>query len=161
MSKDQDLQFVQSVKEVFDSVFKEYGFEFQNDAIWNGKGEYTVKASKTDLELIYYLGLTPTFYLFSLGINLLGQLAEKATLNKHYHSIGVTAIAKCLDKDYKYSPSRIQTKEELIEALKKEKVDLLKYCQGVLSGDVSTWSEVVNCLEEQRKRSGYKIHGRD
>ena len=161
MPKDNDIQFVQSIKQVFDPLFEDYGFELQNEAVWDGRGEYTVRASKADMALIFYLGLTPSSYLCSLGINLSGQLAEKATPNKHYRNIGVTAIATSLDGDYKYSPKYIQTKEELIEALQKEKEDLLKYCKLVLSGDVSIWSEVVNRLEDQRKKSSIKIHGRD
>ena len=154
MPKDPNIQFVESIKTVFSPVFKEYGFELQEEVTWNGAGEDTVRASKKDIALVYYLGHTPQFYLCSLGISLSGQLAERATPIKHYYNMSVAGIAHYLDENYKSTSINVYTKEDLIRALEQEKEVLLTYCKDVLSGDVSIWSELVKKSEAHRTKSG-------
>ncbi|MFN8411722.1 MAG: hypothetical protein U0Z26_04990 [Anaerolineales bacterium] len=157
MPKEANIQFVESIKTVFETVFKEYGFELEEKAIWNGAGEDTVKASKPDIELIYYLGHLPQFYTCSVGIRLSGQLAERATSLKYYYNMSIIEIAHYLDKNYEYNNIDVYTNEDLIRALEQEKETLLTYCAGILSGDVSTWSEAVKRSEEYRTGSGKEL----
>jgi hypothetical protein len=154
MPKEPDIQFLESIKRVFAPVFKEYGFELQEEVVWNGAGEDTVKAIKKDIALVYYLGHTPQFYLCSLGISLSGQLAQKATSIKHYYNMGVTGIAHYLDENYQFTGINVYNNEDLIRALEQEKEVLLTYCKNILSGDISVWSEVVKRSEEFRTKSG-------
>ena len=154
MFKNPDIQFVESIKKVFEPVFKEYGFELQEEAQWNGAGEDTVRASKKDITLVYYFGHTPQFYLCSMGISLSGELAERATSIRHYHNMGVTGIAHYLDKDFHFTGINVYTDEDLVNALEQEKEVLLKYCKEILSGNVSIWQEVVKRSEEYRTGSG-------
>ncbi len=154
MFKNPDIQFVESIKKVFDSVFKEYGFELQEELQWNGAGEDTIKASKKDITLVYYFGHTPEFYLCSIGISLSGELAERATSIRHYHNMTVTGIAKFLDKDFNPVRVNVYNNEDLVKALEQGKEVLLKYCKDILSGDVSSWTEVVKRSEEYRTDSG-------
>ncbi len=163
MPNDIDLQFLQSIKEIFDPVFKDYGFELQGESVWNGHGEYLVIATHGDITLDFYLTVIPlsSVRYCSLGIKLSGKLAKKATANKHYHSVDVMVIAKVLDPDFQHPSMEIRTGQELKEILQKEKECLLKYCKDILSGDVSKWQKVVKYLEEELKKSGIKIEGRD
>jgi hypothetical protein len=107
-------------------VFKEYRFELQGEAVWV-ENEDVVIARKGDLELLFHLGRSQLFYYCSLGIRLSGELAIKATPNSRYYSLGVAAIAKCLEPGYKRSPKAAQTNAELKELLEIEKADLLNY----------------------------------
>jgi hypothetical protein len=154
MYQNPDVQFLESVRKVFDPVFKEYGFELHEEVVWNGAGEDTVRASKGDISLVYFFGHTRRFYLCSLSIFLSGQLAERTTPIRHYHHMAVTSIAHYLDKDFQFSGIDIYTNEDLIRALEQEKEVLLKYCKDILSGDLSIWSEVVKRSEEYRTGSG-------
>ena len=67
-----------------------------------------------------------------------------------YRNLGVSVIAKCLDPDYKLSRKSPQTSEEVKQAFENRKEDLLKYCKGILSGDVSIWPTVVDRLKEMK-----------
>lgn len=157
MAKDPNLRFVESIKKVFDPVFSEYDLELQEEVVWNGAGEDTVRASKKDITLVYYLGHMPQFYLCSMGISLSGQLAEKATSIRHYHNMGVTGIAHYLDQDFHFTGINVYTNEDLIHALEQEKEALLKYCKDILAGDVSSWQKVVKRSEEYRTGSGKEL----
>ena len=152
-----DTELLASIIEIFDPVFKDYGFELQREVTWDGHGEYSVSASKRDIALNFYLVVIPMSrsYYCSLGLQLSGKLAREATHNQDRQNIDVMVIAECLDPDYQRPPMKIQTKQELQMILEREKEVLLKYCKGVLVGDVSIWSKVVNCLLEKRKSSGY------
>jgi hypothetical protein len=154
MFKNPDIQFLESIKKVFEPIFNEYGFELQEEVVWNGAGEDEIRATKKDIALVYYFGHTPRFYLCNVGIRLSGELAERATSIRHYHNMGVTGIAHYLDKDYNFTGIDVYTNEDLIQALEQEKEMLLKYCKDILSGDVSVWSEVVKRSEEYRTGSG-------
>jgi hypothetical protein len=154
MFKNPDIQFVESIKKVFEPVFKEYGFELQEEVVWNGAGEDEVRARKNDITLVYFLGHTRRSYLCSLSIFLSGQLAERTTPIRHYHHMAVTAIAHYLDKDFQFSGIDVYTNEDLIRALEQEKEVLLKYCKEILSGDLSIWPEIVERSEEYRTGSG-------
>ena len=148
MPKDPNIQFLPLIEEVFDSVFKEYGFEIQGDIGWV-ENEDVVTIKKNDIALIFHLGRAQLFYSCSLGIKLSGELAEKATSNLDYRGLGVTAIAKCLDASYKQSLKKAQTKEELKELLENNKEVLLKYCKDILLGDVSVWQSLVDCITDK------------
>ena len=125
MFKNPDVQFLESIRKVFEPVFREYGFELQEEVVWNGAGEDEVRARKNDIMLVYFLGHTPRFYLCSSSIFLSGQLAERTTPIQHYHHMAVTAIAHYLDKDFQFSGIDVYTNEDLIRALEQEKEVLL------------------------------------
>ena len=154
MFKNSEIQFLESIKKVFEPVFHEYGFELQDEVVWNGAGEDQVRARKDDITLVYFLGHTRQFYLCSLSIFLSGQLAEKTTPFRHYHHMAVTSIAHYLDKDFQFTGIQVYTNEDLIRALEQEKEVLLKYCREILSGDLSIWPEVIKRSEEYRTGSG-------
>ena len=165
MSKATDLQFRESIKEIFGSVFKDYSFELQGESLWDGHGEYFVTATHGDIALNFYLSVTPLSPVCycTLAIMLTGKLAEKATSNKRksHTGVDVMVIAERLDPDYKRPPGRIQTNQDLKEILEKEKECLLTYCQSILLGDVSIILKVVEELDEQARKSGIKIEGQD
>jgi hypothetical protein len=110
-------------------------------------GEYIVTAKKGDIELNFYLGLSQLLYYCSVGIKLSGELGERATPDPKARNIGVSAIAECLDPEYKLSKKASQTSEEVSQTFENRKEDLLKYCKDILSGDVSIWSIVLSRLE--------------
>ena len=150
MPKEKDVQFLPLIKETFSQVFEDYAFDLQNEAVWDGHGEYSVTAINGDIALIFYLSVLPQVYYCSLGIRVSGDLAKKATSNGKPRSIDVMVIANALDLDYKHPPMQIQTNEDLKRILEKEKECLLKYCQDILSGDVSNWSKVVSDLDKNK-----------
>ena len=154
MFKNPDVQFLESIKKVCGQVFDEYGFELQAEVVWNGAGEDEVRARKNDITLVYFLGHTRQSYLCSSSIFLSGELAEKTTPIRHYHHMAVTSIAHYLDKDFQFTGVRVYTNEDLVRALEQEKEVLLKYCKGILAGDLSIWPEVVKRSEEYRTGSG-------
>jgi len=154
MIENPDVQFLHSIREVFGSVFNDYEFELQNEAVWDGHGEYTVTASKGEIELKFYLGLARPIYLCDLWVKLSGTLAYKATPDKHRHNICVASIASYLDSDYKRPRQEIKNEKDLASELEREKEDLLKYCKDILLGDVAVWSDVVNYLAKESRKSG-------
>lgn len=151
MPKENNIPFLSLIKEIFDPIFKDYGFELQEEARWNGMGEYVVTAQKGELELSFYLGISQLFYYCDVGLELSGKLGERATADPKYRRIGVSVIAGCLDPEYKPSRKMPQTKDEVKQTFENCKEDLLKYCKGVLSSDVSIWPIVVKCLKEKKK----------
>lgn len=150
MPRENDIPFLPLIKEVFNSVFEDYGFELQEEAKWNGMGEYVITAQKENIELNFYLGISQLFYYCDVGLKLSGQLGERATGDPKFRRLGISVIAECLHPEYKPSRKMPQTKEEVKQAFENDKEDLLKYCKGVLSGDVSIWATVVKCLKEKR-----------
>lgn len=151
MPKEKDIPFLKIIEETFGSVFEDYGFELQDEAVWTGMGEYTITARKADIELNFYLGVSQLSYYCSAGIRLSGELGKRATTDSKYRNMGVSTIAKCLDPEYKPLRKSPQTSEEVRQKFENRKEDLLKYCKDILSGDVSTWQAVVNCLREKKK----------
>ncbi len=150
MPRENNIPFLPLIKEIFSSVFKDYGFNLQEVAIWNGMGEYVVTAQKDDIELNFYLGISQLFYYCDLGLKLSGELGERASTDPKYRSLDVSAIAECLDPAYKPPRKMPQTKEEVKQTFENQKAELLKYCKDVLSGDISIWPVVVKCLEKNR-----------
>ena len=148
MPKEKDIPFLSIIKETFGSVFEEYGFELQEEAVWTGMGEYIITAKNGDVALNFYLGLSQLFYLCSVGIKLSGELGERATPDSKYRNMGVSTIAECLDPEYKLSRKNPQTSEEVKQEFEDRKEDLLKYCKDILSGDVSVWPAIISRLKE-------------
>jgi hypothetical protein len=146
MPKENNIDFLSIIKEVFDPVFKEYGFTLNNELVWDGQGEDSVTASKDGMDLVFYIGVSQLFYYCSVGIKLSDHLAEKVTSRVKHRSLGVTAIAKALDPSYKARRKAAQTREEAREMFEAEKEALLKYCTDILSGDVSTWYRIVKSI---------------
>lgn len=66
MPKENNIPFLSLIKEIFDPIFKDYGFELQEEARWNGMGEYVVTAQKGELELSFYLGISQLFIIAML-----------------------------------------------------------------------------------------------
>jgi hypothetical protein len=156
MPKEPNIDLLPIIKEVFDSVFVDYGFELKSEAIWDGRGENVITASKGDMDLNFYLGTSPMFYYCSAGIKLSGNTAEKATPHVKYRSMGVSAIAKGLNPDYKRPTKGAQTKEDVKELFEAEKDDLLKYCKDILLGDVSSWSQIADQMAENWEKINNK-----
>lgn len=150
MPRENNIPFLPLIKEIFSSVLKDYGFDLQEEAIWTGMGEYVITAQKDDIELNFYLGTSQLFYYCDLGLKLSGELGKKATPDPKYRKLGVSVIASCLDPEYTHSRKMPQTKEEVKQTFEKQKAELLKYCIGVLSGDISIWPVVVKCLKKNR-----------
>jgi hypothetical protein len=148
MPREKDIPFLTIIQETFGSVFEDYGFELQGEAIWTGMGEYIITAKKGDIALNFYLGMSQLFYYCSVGIELSGDVGERATIDPEFRDIGISVIAECLDPEYKISRKNPQTSEEVKQDFKNRKEDLLTYCKDILSGDVSIWPTVVKCLKE-------------
>ena len=151
MPKEKDIPFLEIIKEIFGPVFDDYGFELQDKAVWSGDGEYIITAKKIDIELNFYLGVSQLFYYCSAGIKLLGELGKRGTTDIKYRNIGISTIAKCLDSEYKPFRESSQTSEEVKQQFENIKEDLLKYCKGILSGDVSIWPTLISCLKNKKK----------
>jgi hypothetical protein len=145
MPKDPNIHFLKPIIDVFDSVFRDYGFKIYEENL------DLVIAKKGDIELLFRLEATKMFYYFSLEIKLLGGLGEQATSDPSYRHLGVTAIAKCINPNYKISLKAAQTETELKEMMEIQKEELLDYCKGILLGDVSIWQRVVYSLNAKKK----------
>ncbi len=151
MPKDPNIDFVSIIKEVFSSVFNDYGFVLNDKASWDGRGENTIKASKGDVDINFYIGVSQLFYYCSAGIKLSGETGEKATPHVKYRSMGISAIAKGMDSNYKSSNRAAQTAEEVKKAFEAERDDMVRYCKNILLGDVSSWTPVAHQLAEEWK----------
>ena len=147
MPKEQNIPFYLIIKETFASVFEDYDYELQGEAVWTGMGEYIITAKKGDISLNFYLGVSQLFYYCSVGIRLSEELVEKAAVDSKYRNLGVSVIAKSLDPEYKSSEKKPQTSEEVKQEFENRREDLLRYCKDILSGDVSVWSTVVAQLK--------------
>ena len=149
MPKDPNIDFLPIVKEVFSSVLSDFGFTLRNEASWDGRGENTITASKDDIDINFYIGTSQLFYYCSAGIKLLGETGEKATPHVKSRSLGISAIAKGIDPNYKSNNRAAQTAEEVKKAFEAERDDMIKYCKDILLGDVSSWTSVANQLAEE------------
>ena len=149
MPKDPNIDFLSIVKEVFSSVFSDYGFVLMDDVNWDGHGENKITASKGNIDINFYLGASQLFYYCSAGIKLSGETGEKATPHVKSRSLGISAIAKGIDPTYKSNNRAAQTAEEVKKAFEAERDDMIKYCKDILLGDVSSWTSVANQLAEE------------
>lgn len=136
-------QFFLIIKKIFDPVIQSYGFEIVK------KNNNLIVAAKGDIELIFRLESAPMSYYFSLEIKLTGELGKKATPDSSYRHLGVAAIAQCLDEDYDRPVKEARNEEDLIEVAEGHKEELVKYCENILLGDVSSWQDVVDCLKKK------------
>jgi hypothetical protein len=146
------IDFAAIVKDVFDPVFKEYGFEPKNEAVWDGRGEDVFTASKQDMELNFYLSTLPGAYSCSVGLRLLGELAKKATPYSNYRDMDVTVLAERLNPGFKRTDKDAQTNEEVKALLEEKREVLLKYCSDILKGDVSSWTGVAAQMKKNRRK---------
>jgi len=148
MPKDPNVSFSKLVDDVFNSVIHDYHLNCREE------NTRLLIASKEELELVFRLEAIPLFYYFSLELKLSGNLAEQATSDTYYRGrgLGVSAIAQCLDINYKPSIKGAQTESELRELLETGRDELLKYCKDILLGDVSSWQVVVECLKKKREK---------
>ena len=153
MPKEENIPFQAIIENIYDPVFKDYGFEIHGEPEWSGNGEYKITAKKDNMKLIFYLGISHLFYYCDVGIKLSNELQEKINNETGKGSLTVNTIATCLDAEFTLSKKASQTKEEIIEKFNSHKETLLKYCQGILSGDLSDWVKVVNCLKEKGESS--------
>jgi hypothetical protein len=134
------------VDEIFNPAIKEYGYVF------NEEEKNLIVAKKGDCKVI--VRLEHGLYC-SLEIHLSGELGERATEDPYYRDLGVAAIAICLDPSSRRFFKKTKTVDDLREVLEIQKNELLKYCSEILAGDVSIWSQVVNCIKEKSKKSGF------
>ncbi len=143
MTKDSNIDFLSIVKEVFSSVFSDYGFVLKNEVIWDGQGDNRITASKEDIDIVFYIAVSQMFYYCGAAIKLSGITGEKATSHENYREMSISAIAKGLDPNYEKIRKGAQTKEEVKAIFETEKNTLLKYCRDILLSDVSSWTPVA------------------
>jgi hypothetical protein len=141
MPKEQNIDFLSIIKEVFDPVFKEFGLLINNELAWDGRGESSVMVSNKDVDLIFYVGISPLFYYCSVSIRPTKEKGDPQGLD-------VAAIAKAKEPTYKRRPMGAQTREEAKKMFEIEKEDLLKYCRDFLVGDLSSWSKISKIVAE-------------
>ncbi len=149
MPKETDIDFLSIIKDVFSPVLTEYGFSLKDGMTWDGQGEDSVSAIKDQVEITFYVGHSRLFYYCSAGIKLSGALGEKASSNPDYRAMGVSAIAKGIDPNYKSSNRAAQSAEEVRRAFEAERDDMLKYCKEILLGNVSFWTPIANKMAEE------------
>ena len=152
MPKESNIDFLPIISDVFDPVFQRFGFELQSETTWNGQEENLLTASKEGLELIFYLANSPVFYYCTVALHVEGELAKKATPHSKYHSLDISTIAEQLDPQFKPSLKGAQTHEEVRMLFEVPKVILLKYCSGILAGDVSAWTPVAEQMRKKRRK---------
>jgi hypothetical protein len=145
----ENIDFAAIVKEVFEPVFKEYGFKPKNEAVWDGRGEDVFTAAKQNMELNFYLSWFMGAYSCSVGLRLLGELAEKATPYSDWRDMDVTVLAERLNPSFKRTSKDAQTHEEVKALLEEKREVLLKYCSDILKGDVSSWTAVAAQMAEE------------
>ena len=149
MPRDPNVDFLAIIKDVFSPDLSDYGFTLQDEVTWNGAGEYTIIATKSDIDLNFHIGISPMFYYCSMGIKLSGEAGEKATPHAKYRSMDISTLAEGLDPNYKRISKGAQTKEEVKESFEAEKDDLLTYCKDILLGDVSSWTPIANQMAKE------------
>jgi hypothetical protein len=136
-------QFFLMIKEIFDPVIQNYGFEL------NEENENLVIATKGDIQIIFRLESAYLTYYFSLEIKLSGELGRKATPDSSYRHLGVAAIAQCLDQNYSRPIKKARNEDDLKEIAGRHKEELIRYCERILLGDVASWQYVVDCLKKK------------
>ena len=160
MPKDPNIDFLSIIKEVFSSVFNDYSFVLNDKAGWDGRGENTITASKGDIDINFYIGISQLFYYCSAGIKLSGEIGERATAHAKYRSMGISAIAKGMDPNYKSNNRGAQTAEEVKKAFEEERDDMIKYCKNILLGDVSSWSPIANQLADDWNKKQNSVNNK-
>ncbi len=140
MPKDKNIRCFKLISDVFGSFLLEYKFEIYEES------RKMIIARKGDIELLFRLEETYLFYDVSVEIRLSGKTGESATSNPSCRHLGIDAIAKCVNPDHKMFLKKAQTENELREILDVNKEVLLKYCKDILSGDISMWQNIANCL---------------
>jgi hypothetical protein len=151
MSTETKTHFLNLVHQVFDPVFDKYGFTIEDEAKWL-EPETAIFAQKGDIKLGFRLGVINHVYYFSLEIHLSGALGEKATSDPEARGLGVAAIARCLDPNYKINLKDSRSEDELREKMESDRGELVKYCEDILLGDVSNWQKVVDCLNDKSRK---------
>jgi hypothetical protein len=149
MLKDTDIDFLSIIRDVFSPALIEYGFSLKDGMNWDGQGEDTVSVVKDQIEITFYVGHSKLFYYCSAGIKLSGALGEKASSNPSYRAMGISALAKGIDPDYKSNSRAAQSAEEVKQAFEAERDDMVKYCKDILLGDVSSWTPIANKMAEE------------
>ena len=129
--------FQDKVPEIFSFLDDEFGFDFVkiNDYITIGRKE------DINVHFVFDRGI-----LFSVGIEVKGDLGKLAIADARYRKLGATAIARCLDDSYKPLIVNIRNEDDLINQMIERAMVLKKYCKKILKGDVSDWERIVNCL---------------
>jgi hypothetical protein len=123
--------------EIFSFIRDEYGFDFEII------DDYLIIAKKQDMNL-YFIFDRGLF--FSVEIEVTGNLGERAINNRKYRKLGASTMAECIDREYEVYVKQIKNEADLIKEMKEEARVLRKYCGNILSGDVSDWERIVNCL---------------
>ena len=129
--------FQTKVPEIFSFLENELGYNFVKI------NEYTLVGQKGDVNVhfIFDRGI-----LFSVGIEIKGELGKEAISEARYRKLGATAIARCIDKSYKPTIIQVKNENDLIEQMMDRASVLRNYCIKILKGDVSDWERIVNCL---------------
>jgi len=129
--------FQEKVPIIFSFLKDEFGFNFEK------VNEYTVIGQKGDVvvHFVFDRGI-----LFSVGIEVKGELGEAAISETRYRKLGATAIARCLDKSYKPNVIKIKNEADMINQMRERASVLKKHCGKILEGNVSDWERIVNCL---------------
>lgn len=139
----QERQFINLVREVYGSTMGELGFEFDEEDL------QVLYARKGDIQLVFRLETGFKFRLFRLEIMLLGELGERATPRVDHRSLDVSTIAEFSDLGYEFVSRIPATESEFVEEMNIQKAELLKYCQDILDGDVTRWSQIVDSVIEE------------
>jgi len=129
--------FQDKVPEVFSFLNDELGFDFTK------VNDHIIIGQKGDIIVHFVLDRG---ILFSVGIEVRGQIGETAITDARYRKLGATAIARCLDKTYVPSIVNLRNEDDLIDQMKERAMVLEKYCWNILKGDVSAWKRIVKCL---------------
>ena len=57
-----------------------------------------------------------------------------------------STMAECIKDGYQLRVKTINNENDLISEMEEEARVLRKYCGNILSGDVSDWEQIVDCL---------------
>lgn len=131
--------FQENIPEIFNFVKSDYGFEFEVI------DDHMMIARKEDMNLYF---IFDRGVLFSVEIEVIGALGEKATKNPDYRRLGASTMAECMKEGYQLKVRFIQDKYVLISEMKEEAQVLRKYFGDILSGDVSDWARIVDCIRK-------------
>ena len=129
--------FLEKVPEIFSFVVNKYGFEFDN------LDEYRIIARKENMNLYFILDRG---IFFSVEIEVTGSLGEEAIKDPKCRKMGASTMAECIDKNYHLQINTIRNENDLLSEMEEEARVLNKYCRNILSGDVSDWERIINCL---------------
>lgn len=136
----QDGQFIALVHEVFGSTIEDLGFEFHEENI------KLLRARRGDIQIVFRLESGYRYRLFSLEIELLGELGERTASQPYYRLAGVSGIAKYFNPEHTISSEIPVTEEDLRKEMEIQKSELLTYCKDILNGDVVQWQRMVDLM---------------